>query len=170
MRNVVFAALVFCFTITIVADKPIIKAVKSGNKAKVLQLLEEGITISTQDENNWTPLHWAINKGYNNLARILIDKGADVNAQNGIGWTPLHFAAEHGNEYIAKLLLDHPQIDTSLKTWIGYRSTAADFARSRHHTKIEQMILEKQQQLKQQKKVFKKIPQFLGDIIITSGR
>ena len=44
------------------------------------------------DWRNWTPLHFAVNSGYNTIAKKLLKHGADLNIKNDEGETPLEMA------------------------------------------------------------------------------
>lgn len=43
-----------------------------------------------------TPLHVALERGYNEVAKILIEHNAPLNCQDWEGHTPLHYAAKSG--------------------------------------------------------------------------
>lgn len=64
-------------------------------------------SVRAEDEEGWTPLHWAISKGKKDVAELLIARDADVNASDTDGWTPLHVAASWGHADLAKLLIDN---------------------------------------------------------------
>jgi ankyrin repeat protein len=58
-----------------------------------------------QDENGWTPLHWAAHSQKPEIVEILLQFGADPNAVDFEGATPLHIAADgQSAEIIAKLI------------------------------------------------------------------
>lgn len=124
---VAFAAL---YPLMSVADQLHVAA-KSGDVERVQHLLAQGHDINVRDENEATPLHWAVYAGHEAVARLLIARGADVYANetqlcllpparkagdsveqspvaedtstNGV--TPLHWAASGGHVALAKLLL-----------------------------------------------------------------
>ena len=86
--------------------------VRSAQVAEVL--LAAGADPNGKAVNDWTPLHFAINKLADaDLIQLLIEAGADVDAQTtGTihslgGETPLHFAARYGdNPAVIKALLN----------------------------------------------------------------
>lgn len=94
-------------------------AAKSGDITLVERLLAQGHDINVRDENEATPLHWAVYAGHEVVARLLIAKGADIYANeiqlccvtpraDGAtpgGVTPLHWAASGGHVALARLLL-----------------------------------------------------------------
>jgi len=92
-------------------DKEAIKAVNSGNVAKVRELLNKyPALVHAKDKEGSTLLHQAAWKGFDEIAKVLITCGADINAQDNRthrGGTPLH-AAAHGNQkVVAELLIAH---------------------------------------------------------------
>jgi ankyrin repeat protein len=93
------------------SNKEIIKAAKSGNTAKVKELLTTNAAlVQARDKDGSTPLHCATWKGHQETVAALLDAGADVNAQNSNehwGTTPLHAAAHANQAAIAQLLIDH---------------------------------------------------------------
>jgi len=55
-------------------------------------LILKGADIKAQDENGWTPLHYAACQGYKQLAESLMSQGANVNTLKNDDTTPLHCA------------------------------------------------------------------------------
>jgi ankyrin repeat protein len=91
--------------------KEMINAAKSGNTARVGELLAEAPSLlHARDTDGSTPLHYAAWKGHPEVARVLLDAGADHAIENNNshwGGTPLH-AAAHGNQRaVAELLIAH---------------------------------------------------------------
>jgi len=52
--------------------------------------------IHARDDQDDTPLHWAVQEGDYLSTLYLIESGADVNAKSVMGKTPLHHAIERG--------------------------------------------------------------------------
>ena len=71
---------------------PIHDAAKSGNLAKVEQLLAAGTDVNEKDAAFNTALHWATDNGQIEVVSLLVEKGADINAGNLSDRTPLHNA------------------------------------------------------------------------------
>jgi ankyrin repeat protein len=72
----------------------------------VSDLITLGANLEWQDEDGWTPLHWAAYYGNVEIARMLIGAKVDLNLQDRWGWTPLHRAAFYGYVEIARMLID----------------------------------------------------------------
>jgi ankyrin repeat protein len=88
-------------------DAELFKAVRSGDVAKVRELLRKRANSNIKDELGWTLLHYAAANGYADVAKLLLEYGADMNARDASGWTPLHIAAANGYMDVAILLLEH---------------------------------------------------------------
>lgn len=57
-----------------------------------------------------TPLHWAVQKGHNHIAKVLLQHGADPNAMSKFSKTPITLAAElEQNELVQELLIQNSQ-------------------------------------------------------------
>ncbi|HEY6119814.1 MAG TPA: ankyrin repeat domain-containing protein [Pyrinomonadaceae bacterium] len=92
------------------AAKEIIKASKSGNVARVKELLAmDAALVGARDTDGSTPLHCATWKGHLDVVKLLLEAGAEVNAHNENshwGTTPLHAAAHANQAAIAELLIN----------------------------------------------------------------
>jgi ankyrin repeat protein len=81
-------------------------AAKAGDLAKIQALLKDNPDlVNSKETNGWTPLHWAAEQGYTNVAVLLLANKADVNAKAINGFTPLHIAAGGGYKDMVELLL-----------------------------------------------------------------
>lgn len=57
-----------------------------------------------------TPLHWAVQKGHNNIAKVLLQHGADPNAMSKFSKTPITLAVElEQNDLVQELLIQNVQ-------------------------------------------------------------
>jgi ankyrin repeat protein len=79
------------------------KAVRDGETAKVMRLLDRGVDPNVGDDEGCTALHLAANFSPE-IVRILVERGANVNARCIYGLTPLHHA---GSLEIAVFLVEH---------------------------------------------------------------
>ena len=58
----------------------------------------------TRFDENWSPLHIAVEQGNFNLSQFVFRKIDVKNPKNKKGYTPLHFAAEKGNFDLCRIL------------------------------------------------------------------
>ena len=102
-------------------DVKIIQAVKDGNVEAVKKYLAAGMDVNTKDGYGATPLLYAAEYGYNDVAELLItngaaynghtkiaelllSKGANVNWNDEFGSTPLQYATDRGHKETIALL------------------------------------------------------------------
>jgi ankyrin repeat protein len=92
-------------------QKDFIRAAKSGDTAKVMELLNSDPTLlGVLDTDGSTALHCAAWKGHFEIVRALLDAGASVHVHNKNdhwGTTPLHAAAHANQPAIAELLIQN---------------------------------------------------------------
>lgn len=91
------------------SSQPLYYFAREGLKHQVVRLLDEGVDVDDPNEkdDDWcTALHWASEKGYNEIVKLLLEKAADVNARDIDGSTSLHKASKKGHVEVIKLLLD----------------------------------------------------------------
>lgn len=83
----------------------------AGNDEFVRAILSAAATqqlnIDAVDAENWTPLHYAADRGHTTTTALLIEDGANVNARDTAKRTPLHLAALSGRVDVVDLLLAH---------------------------------------------------------------
>lgn len=77
-----------------------------GDKAKVQQLVAEGVNPNYQGAAYGSALLYASGNGHVEIVKFLIEKGASIDIQNGLGSTPLMAAATRGHNEVAQLLLE----------------------------------------------------------------
>jgi len=87
-------------------DKTIFDLCQEGNLERVEELLDEGFNIDEPDVLGMTLLHWATDRGDENIIRMLARKGANMNIQDGEGQTALHYAASCGHDHLVPLLME----------------------------------------------------------------
>lgn len=81
-------------------------AARAGDAQTIRALLKDNPDlVSSQDDNGYTPLHWAAKEGHRDVATSLLASKADVNAKDIFGYTPLHWAAQHDDKDLTELLL-----------------------------------------------------------------
>ena len=72
------------------ADRALLKAAQAGNIEAVKQHIAAGTDLNARDDDEWAPLHEAVDDGHTEIAKLLITAGANVNAKGEDGWTPLN--------------------------------------------------------------------------------
>ncbi|KAJ5717886.1 hypothetical protein N7488_003532 [Penicillium malachiteum] len=87
----------------------------------------KGINGPINDQ--WTPLHLATCRGFEEIVRVLLEKGAEVNGktkrehgadpslEDKNGQTPLQVAAANGDEEMVKFLLKYRGLESDAKKW-----------------------------------------------------
>jgi len=83
------------------------EAIAQGDKEKVTKLLDEIKDIDIPNEYGYTPLHWSVLTGQEEIASIFISKGARIDTTLPNGYTPLHDAAYWGRKNMVLLLVGH---------------------------------------------------------------
>ena len=63
----------------------IFQAAKTGNIDRVRELIAAGADVNQQNNDGWTPLHWAAYNGHQEVVQALIAAGANVNQQDNDG-------------------------------------------------------------------------------------
>jgi ankyrin repeat protein len=85
-----------------------LQACQRGDVTRARQILAADTTlVHAKGAYNKTPLHWAAEKNYRELAELLLAAGADINAEVSWGMTPLQWAANMGSRDVAEVLLAH---------------------------------------------------------------
>ena len=87
------------------SEQDLLRAVASGNKAKIELMLRAGISANAKDEQGQSALTVAAALPNTDIAELLMAHGADVNARSHDGATPLMAAIMTGHKDTAKLLL-----------------------------------------------------------------
>ena len=87
------------------SEQDLLRAVASGNKAKIELMLRAGISANAKDEQGQSALTVAVALPNTDIAELLMAHGADVNARSQDGATPLMAAMMTGHKETAKLLL-----------------------------------------------------------------
>lgn len=70
-----------------------------------IKLIDLGANVNLTNEEEETPLYFAVNKGSLELVKKLIEAGADVNVCNKKMESPLYIASDNGEFEIVKVLL-----------------------------------------------------------------
>jgi len=114
----------------LIDPEEMLKACEHGDVAKVRQLLASDTTlVNAKGAHNKTPLHWAAEKNYPELAELLVTAGADINAEVSWRMTP-QWAANMGSRNVAEILLAHgaaPQLNMWAAAGLGMLDVVQSF-------------------------------------------
>jgi uncharacterized protein len=102
MLNLSFVALALLLA---AGPSGLVDAVKSGDRAAALALLQQKVNVNTPEADGTTALHWAVQHDDFDLADRLIKAGANVNTKNDYGSNPMSEAALNGNVAMLDRLL-----------------------------------------------------------------
>lgn len=98
---------------------------------ETLRLIRMGYDPNAQDEQGWTPLHFAAQEWSEAAAHVLIDNGADVDRTDSHGNTPLWravFSSKARGELINLLLAAGADTNRQNSHGVSPRSLAATIA------------------------------------------
>ena len=117
---------------------PLADAAKTGDWARVRQLVADGADVRAAQGDGTTALHWAAYRQAADIVELLTGAGADVNAVNDLGVTPLWAACEHGSlDVVERLLQAGADPDVALLSGETPLMTAA---RSGHPIVVERLL------------------------------
>src|SRR5437868_5911234 len=115
---------------------PLVDAVKEGNRAAAVALIDKRADVNTAEPDGTTALHWAAHNGYLELVDRLIKAGAKVNAKNDYGATPMSEAAVAASADLIERLLkagadvESPNADGQTALMVVARTSRVDAAQA----------------------------------------
>lgn len=86
-------------------SEDMILAVVSGNKQRVIELINSGADVNSFDAHGSTPLCCAVRMHKLPIVELLLEHGAQLEISDKEGYTPLLLAAEKGSLAIVRALL-----------------------------------------------------------------
>ena len=104
-RFILLAVASFAVPAVAAAEIPLIKAVKTADRAAATALLKARADVNARAADGTTALYWAAEKNEIAIGTALVRAGADVNAASRYGVTPLQVACLNGNAAFIELLL-----------------------------------------------------------------
>jgi ankyrin repeat protein len=108
-----------------------LQASQRGDVGRVRQLLSlDSTLVNARGAYDKTPLHWAAEKNYRELAELLVNSGANIESEVTWGMTPLQWAANMGNRDVAEILLAHgarPQLNMWCAAGLGMLDVVESF-------------------------------------------
>ena len=81
------------------------RAAKAGDLDGLKTALEAGVDVDARDDQGWTALMYAANKGYTLLVQLLLQDRAEVDIRAPDGATALFIAVLHGHVELVELLM-----------------------------------------------------------------
>jgi len=81
-----------------------IEAIRSGHRSSVEEMIKNGIDLTQQDKQGWTPLNWAAGSGHLEIVELLLENGADPLAVGRDLRTPQMIALAAGHAEVVKRL------------------------------------------------------------------
>jgi ankyrin repeat protein len=121
--------------LTLLLAAGLVDAVRTGDRATALALIQQKVNVNTPESDGTTALHWAVTKNDLDLVERLIKAGANANAENDYGSTPMSEAALNGNVAIMDRLLkaganvESPNADGQTALMVVARTSNVDAAR-----------------------------------------
>ena len=116
-------------------------AIMHGNIREVSVLLNKGVSPNCHDEDNRTPLHYAVSGielNQKEIINLLISLGSIVNERDNNGSTPLHLAVLLKKEAAVNILLSNwAEIDQQ----DNRGNTPLHHAAYKNHTEIMELLL-----------------------------
>jgi|GEM_PF-2550995 len=85
----------------------LVVAIREKQVDMTCYLVAEGADVNFKNKSEYTPLHFASDRGQKEIVDLLLEKGAEVNAVNKYQITPLFNAIEKGYKDIVEILINH---------------------------------------------------------------
>ena len=108
-----------------------LQASQRGDVDRARQLLSlDSTLVNAKGAYDKTPLHWAAEKNYRELAELLVNARANLDAEVTWGMTPLQWAANMGSRDVAEVLLAHgarPQLNMWCAAGLGMLDVVQSF-------------------------------------------
>jgi hypothetical protein len=118
----------FLYAALVVANQPsqdpeaLFEAARTGDRARVVQLLDGGADVNAATRYGVTALGFAASMGHLEIVKLLVERGANVNvADSFYGSRPVDFARRGGHKAVIDFLL--PLTDTRRPADITTRIT-----------------------------------------------
>jgi uncharacterized protein len=86
-------------------DLRLVQAIKSGDTAAAISLVQAKADVNVAEPDGTTPLHWAVRNDDATLIDRLLRAGANATAENRYGITPIHLACTNGSAPAVERLL-----------------------------------------------------------------
>lgn len=87
------------------SDDALVEAAHSGDRATVIEKLQQNVDVNAPTSDGTTALHWAVYRDDADLVRQLLKAGAKADVANQYGSTPMSEAAVAGDPAVIEMLL-----------------------------------------------------------------
>ncbi len=123
-----------------VSNNPLMMAIEIADIKEIKKLISKGHSVNSKDQNGFTALMSASNKGYKDITDLLTSLGADVNLKDNSGKTALMYSSNNGNDMIvANLIKMGAGAGVNIKDNFG--KTAIMYASENGHKEIVSVLL-----------------------------
>ena len=121
-------------------DKTALHSAVHMNHADVAQvLIDAGADIYAEDNEGYSPLHYACIDGLIDIVKMLVEAGAGVRATDNEGQTCLMLAVYNGHTETVRYLVGLPEVELNHRS--DYNKTALQCAVEHNHTDIVQLLI-----------------------------
>ena len=121
---------------------PLAYAMGSESKGCVEACLENGADVARASVDGYSmPLHWAAQRGHNDILRLMIARGADPTVFFADGCSVLHWAVKGNLEDFVSMLLKLPRVDVNVMD-LERRGTPLHDAAEAGHARLVPLLLE----------------------------
>lgn len=121
-----------------VKDGPLIAASARNHLFTVDILLKAGADPNIQTKSGWSPLHYAIHNGNEEMAALIIKHSPNPNLETLNGIRPLHFAAQRG---LATICMDLIAIGAERDATEEHNLTALRLAVAENRLQIVEILI-----------------------------
>lgn len=93
-----------------IKDDGIVEVVADFLLSKCDEEEQQLVNTPNKYQSEWTPLHFASEKGYAKTCHLLLQYGAQLNVQDTNGQTPLHIAVQEEKDAVVNVFIENPQV------------------------------------------------------------
>ncbi|KAI8905810.1 ankyrin repeat-containing domain protein [Gorgonomyces haynaldii] len=86
-------------------NQRLLEAAKQGDFESLKRLIHKSGNVNCKDEDDWTPLHFAAQRGHTTVCQLLIQSDAKIDQEDNKGRTALYLAVDYGHLDICRLLI-----------------------------------------------------------------
>ncbi|WP_252321182.1 ankyrin repeat domain-containing protein, partial [Spiroplasma endosymbiont of Lariophagus distinguendus] len=106
----------------------------------LIKRFKNGANVNIKNIYGDTPLHYAVDNGYFEIAEFLLKNGANINAQDNEGFTPLYSAIDNNDFKIVELLIKNY---VNVQIQFNNGNTALNYAKENNNLQIINLLYKK---------------------------